>query len=298
MAINRIGTVSIFVRDQSRARQFYTDVLGMEVRTDQPLGPDSDARWLAVAPPGADTEIILYLVDKEWEHYSQTVGETQALTLDVTDMQALYEDLRARGVRFVQAPDVQPWGTFAIVEDSEGNRLLLVEQPERPPQNKAELLDRIERSFGALEEVLSNLGESQLTARGPEGWSIKDHLAHLTTWELGVAELLLRRSRYAAMGVEEAVSAGKTTDEINELIFRRRQHRTLTEILDDFQAVHEQMVQVLERMGWEDLMQPYVSFLPEGATGPQEPVINWVAGNTYGHFEEHRGWILRLLEEI
>jgi predicted enzyme related to lactoylglutathione lyase len=32
-------------------------------------------------------------------------------------------------INFVQEPEEQPWGTYAIIEDSEGNRLLLVEQP-------------------------------------------------------------------------------------------------------------------------------------------------------------------------
>ena len=42
----------------------------------------------------------------------------------------LYSNKRkSMGVNFVQEPDVQPWGTFAIIEDSEGNNLLLVQQP-------------------------------------------------------------------------------------------------------------------------------------------------------------------------
>jgi hypothetical protein len=47
----------------------------------------------------------------------------------VTDMATLHEELKAKGVVFVLEPDVQPWGTFAMIEDSEGNTLLLVEQP-------------------------------------------------------------------------------------------------------------------------------------------------------------------------
>jgi hypothetical protein len=45
-------------------------------------------------------------------------------------MQALHADLKAKGVTFVQEPDVQPWGTYAMIEDSEGNRLILVERPQ------------------------------------------------------------------------------------------------------------------------------------------------------------------------
>jgi predicted enzyme related to lactoylglutathione lyase len=129
MMIDRVGTVSLFVSDQHRAKDFYTNVLGFELRADSPLYPGASARWMSVAPPGAETEVILYLPDENWEHYKQVVGKSQALTFNVTDMTALHADLKAKGVTFVQEPDAQPWGTFAIIQDSEGNHLILVEQP-------------------------------------------------------------------------------------------------------------------------------------------------------------------------
>jgi len=127
--INHVGTVSVFVSDQERAKEFYTNILGFELRADAPLFPGATARWIAVAPQGAQTEIILYLPDENWSHYRQVVGKSQAITLDVADMATVHEQLKARDVVFVQEPDVQPWGTFAMIEDSEGNTLLLVEQP-------------------------------------------------------------------------------------------------------------------------------------------------------------------------
>ena len=122
--------VVLRVRDQAASRRFYTEVLGFELRTDAPLFPGSSARWIAVAPAGAETEVVLYQPDESWAHYRQVVGQSQALTFTVSDLAALHADLRAQGVRFVQEPDAQPWGTFAIIEDSEGNRLLLTEPPQ------------------------------------------------------------------------------------------------------------------------------------------------------------------------
>jgi predicted enzyme related to lactoylglutathione lyase len=75
--------------------------------------------------------VILYLPDENWEHYRQVVGKSQAVTFEVTGMQDLVKSLKAKGVEFVQEPDVQPWGTNAMIRDSEGNILLLVEQPKR-----------------------------------------------------------------------------------------------------------------------------------------------------------------------
>ena len=90
--INKVGTVSIFVEDQDRAKEFYTSVLGLELRTDAPLYPGAEARWIAVAPKGAETEIILYLPDENWEHYRGVVGKSQSLTLDVSDIAALQKE--------------------------------------------------------------------------------------------------------------------------------------------------------------------------------------------------------------
>ena len=55
-------------------------------------------------------------------------AQTHRCTLDVSDMDSVSKALKSKGVNFVQEPDVQPWGTFAIIEDSEGNNLLLVQQ--------------------------------------------------------------------------------------------------------------------------------------------------------------------------
>ncbi len=127
--IDKVSTISLFVADQNRAKAFYTDVLGFELRGDSPLYPGAQARWVAVAPKGAETEVILYLPDDNWDHYRQVVGKSQAMTFNVTDMDALQANLKSKGVTFVQEPEKQPWGTYAMIKDSEGNSLILVEPP-------------------------------------------------------------------------------------------------------------------------------------------------------------------------
>lgn len=125
--IEQVGTVSIFVDDQERAKDFYTNVLGFELRQDAPMSPTT--RWVSVAPRGAITEIVLYKPDENWEHYQHVVGKSQPVTFTVGDMAALHADLTAKGVQFVMEPDAQPWGTQAMILDSEGNSLILVERP-------------------------------------------------------------------------------------------------------------------------------------------------------------------------
>lgn len=123
--ITKVSTISLFVSNQDRAKDFYVNKLGFEVRTDAPLYPGATARWVAVAPKGAETEVILYLPDENWSHYKQVVGQSQALTFTVNDIEAYCKDLKAKGVRVVEEPKTEPWGTFAIILDSEDNRLIL-----------------------------------------------------------------------------------------------------------------------------------------------------------------------------
>jgi uncharacterized glyoxalase superfamily protein PhnB len=57
------------------------------------------------------------------------IGKSQAVTLTVTGIEALYADLKAKGVEFEGELLVQPWGKHLFIKDSEGNQILLVEEP-------------------------------------------------------------------------------------------------------------------------------------------------------------------------
>jgi hypothetical protein len=178
-----------------------------------------------------------------------------------------------------------------------------LEQISRQPGNKAELVARIRRSRLALEETLTSLSAVQLAAHGPAQWAIKDHLAHLAAWELGIAELLRRRPRFVAMGVAEAVAQDKSEEEINELIYSRHAGLAPAEALETFHAAHRQLLEALDALSDEDLFRPYAFYAsenedapqPEAEDAPQAPVLNWIVGNTYEHFDEHNGYIRALL---
>lgn len=172
-----------------------------------------------------------------------------------------------------------------------------MEEPESYEEikGKADLLERINRSYAALEAVINPLDDGQLSRRGPQGWSIKDHLAHLAVWELGIAWLLQGRPRYAAMDVEGAIDQYTTMDDINELIYHRNLNLTADEAREKLRKTHQEMLEALEGLSDQDLFQPYLAFLPQGDEGPQEPVLYWINGNTFEHFDEHRGYINKII---
>ena len=141
MTIDYVATISIFVANQERAKEFYTQKLGLELRADNPLYPGAEIRWIAVAPKGARTELILYLPDENWDHYKNVVGKSQPITLNVTDINSYAEILKEKGVILAHEPEVQPWGTYAVIQDSEGNNIIIVEQPKENENHSSNEID-------------------------------------------------------------------------------------------------------------------------------------------------------------
>ncbi len=123
--ITSIATVTVFVEDQDRAKAFYTEKLGFELINDSEMFPGADIRWLTVAPPGCPTELTLFPMGGQWEHYREAMGKPQCFTLHCDDLMTTWRELTERGVRFLGEPQVQAWGSFAILVDSEGNQIVL-----------------------------------------------------------------------------------------------------------------------------------------------------------------------------
>lgn len=169
---------------------------------------------------------------------------------------------------------------------------------DRQVLSKQTLLERIQHYRSVLDETIRGLDENQLSQPGPELWSIKDHLAHLAVWEQGMLALLKGQPRFAAMGVEQAFKDGRSETEINDLIFRHNQDLPVQQVLEKYGQVHAEMMALLEQLSEPDLHRPYATFVPGGDEQREDPVILWVIGNTYAHFDEHTAYIRRLLEEV
>ena len=71
---------------------------------------------------------------------------------------------------------------------------------------KSDLVAYIERDWAAINKFFDSLTESQLTdVRNPDGWSAKDHIAHLTAWENSVIYFLQGKPRHEGLGIPEEV---------------------------------------------------------------------------------------------
>jgi catechol 2,3-dioxygenase-like lactoylglutathione lyase family enzyme len=125
--IKDVPLTGIFVNDQEAALDFYTNKLGLEKIQDEPYGEGS--RWITVSP--AEMRIRIVLKKAEHDHEKAMVGRSDGapvLTLGTDDVRAAYEELRARGVRFLGEPYRYPWGLAAILLDQDGNPVLLQQE--------------------------------------------------------------------------------------------------------------------------------------------------------------------------
>lgn len=114
-----VAVVSVPVADQDRALAFYTDVLGLPVMTDAPMGPGM--RWLQLQP--ADGGATVALVD--W-YDAMTPGSLHGLLFAVPDIEAEHARMVAAGAE-CSAVEEQPWGRFTMLKDPDGNGLVVAQ---------------------------------------------------------------------------------------------------------------------------------------------------------------------------
>jgi predicted enzyme related to lactoylglutathione lyase len=118
MAINKVQVVSVPVSDSDRAKDFYVNVLGMEVLQDMPMS--DSMRWIQVSPSGSEASITLVT----W-FPTMPPGSLQGLVLETSDMEATIAEIAERGFVIEGDIDEQPWGRFVMFNDPDGNGIVL-----------------------------------------------------------------------------------------------------------------------------------------------------------------------------
>jgi len=160
---------------------------------------------------------------------------------------------------------------------------------------KADLLPQLEEQWDALHALFNILTDYQLTQiKNPDGWAIKDHVAHLTAWENSVIALLTGIPRHEGLGIAQALYNSDDLDAINKAIFDMHKDDPTHVVFPEFHKSHEKLLSLIDVLSDEDLNKGYGHFLPT-ETGGHLPVINVIYGNTVHHFKEHLGWIEAML---
>lgn len=119
----KLGYVSLLVRDYDEAIDFFTRTLRFDLLEDTPLGEGK--RWVRVAPPQSSETCLLLakaVSPDELARVGDQTGGRVFLFLHTDDFWRDYNDMVARGVAFQETPRDEPYGIVAVFEDLYGNR--------------------------------------------------------------------------------------------------------------------------------------------------------------------------------
>jgi len=122
--LEKVFYTSVLVSDQDRALDFYTNVLGLEKRAENPT-PDGP-RFLTVGVEGDEFQLVLWPGTPG--RAEPAMGRPPAsITIETDDCRRTAEELKSRGVEFLSDILEFPWGYVAQFQDPDGNRLQIRE---------------------------------------------------------------------------------------------------------------------------------------------------------------------------
>ena len=127
----RLGLVSLVVRDYDEALAFYVGKLGFTLSEDS-FVPEQNKRWVVIEPPGAagqGAKLLLARGSNEGQiaRIGNQTGGRVFLFLYTDDFWRDYHAYRAQGVEFAREPSEAPYGTVAVFKDLYGTLWDLVQ---------------------------------------------------------------------------------------------------------------------------------------------------------------------------
>lgn len=158
-------------------------------------------------------------------------------------------------------------------------------------KSKAELLAMRRALYAHFDTLIAGLSEQQLQMPGMDGgWSVKDHIAHLTFWErVNLLEILKTIEQGASWTDPGFESTEEVLEQTNQQVYLQNKDRSLADVLSEFQTTHQQVIAYLEKLSEEELKTPREWL--EGHT-----IITWLS-EPNGHYEEHEQYIRVWLKE-
>jgi catechol 2,3-dioxygenase-like lactoylglutathione lyase family enzyme len=129
--MQRLGLVSLVVRDYDEALAFYVGKLGFTLVEDSFVA-EQNKRWVVIEPPGASSQGAKLLLARganpeQASRIGNQTGGRVFLFLYTDDFWRDFEDYKSRGVEFVRDPSEAPYGTVAVFKDLYGTLWDLVQ---------------------------------------------------------------------------------------------------------------------------------------------------------------------------
>ena len=130
-----------------------------------------------------------------------------------------------------------------------------------------------------------------MTTPSRDGWSVKDHLAHLEGWERYLLALLERRSPSVAIGIGLATLRSTDDDALNELLVEPTRSQPLAQVLADLRHTHEQLLAVIAALPEGDLARHAADYQPDERAEDTDSIAGWIAHICDEHLRDHVVWI-------
>jgi hypothetical protein len=156
---------------------------------------------------------------------------------------------------------------------------------------KADLIAGINRAWSNLERTIAGSDEEALTTPGGDRWSVKDHLAHVESWERYLLALLERRSPSTAIGIDLATLRSTADDPLNELLIEPTREQPLSQVLADLRRTHERLLAAIAALPEDDLERLAADYQPEELAADTDSIGGWIAHLCDEHLRDHVGWI-------
>ena len=159
---------------------------------------------------------------------------------------------------------------------------------------KADVIAGINQAWSDLERTLAGLDEEALTTPGDGGWSVKDHLAHIESWERYLLAVLERRSPSAAIGIDLATLGSTEDDPLNELLVEPTRGQPPSQVLVDLRRTHERLLAVITTLPDDDLERLAADYQPQELADDTDSIGGWIAHICDEHLRDHVDWMQRL----
>lgn len=157
----------------------------------------------------------------------------------------------------------------------------------------ATLLSTMNVARGELEAFIAGTAPETLIGPRKDGWSIKDHLFHLATWDSYLIALLEHQPRLPALEIE--TDPHGEFDEINAVFFERGKDLPLNQVLGLFRGNRSRIIDGIQRLSDHDLARPIAEFQPNDPAPLAGTLRDWILPLTADHDRVHHGWMRELL---
>jgi hypothetical protein len=159
----------------------------------------------------------------------------------------------------------------------------------------AALLSAMNLARGELEAFIAGTASERMVGPRKNGWSIKDHLYHIATWDSYLIALLERQPRLPAVGIDSD-PAGEY-DGVNAIFFERGKDLPLSHVLGLFRSNRGRIIEQVQKLNDTDLERAAADFQPPEPKRLTGRLGEWILTITANHDRVHHGWMKELLAE-